>query len=92
MEAIFMKVKSIIALILIVAGLTIFSVTRSTSQQALKRTYTIKLYSGGNVVATWIARDFGRIDDQTLIFTIGDNFRPRTVRITGTYSVEESAE
>jgi len=84
-----MKYKSVVIIILVVIGLTIFGITRTASQQALRKTYTVKLYSGGQVVATWTAREYGQISDQTLVFTTGDDFRPRQVRINGTYSVEE---
>lgn len=89
-QGVVMKYKT--AALLIIAGilLTFFFVTNTNSQQALKKTYTVKLYSDGKIVGTWTAREFGSVDGQTLTFTIGSDFQPRKVRISGTYSVEES--
>lgn len=84
-----MKRKSIIIIAaLVLIGLTIFGVTQVTSQSQ-PRYYTVKLYSGDRVVATWQALDWGKIDDQTFIFSVGDRKYPKRVRIVGTFSVEE---
>jgi len=88
-ERCIMKYKHLIVVVIFVLALTIFGITRSTSQ-SIRKTYTVKLYSGDVVVQTWIARDMGSFDEQSLVFTIGDDMRQRRVRISGTYSVEES--
>jgi hypothetical protein len=64
--------------------------TARTRSQSLSKRYVIKLYSGDKVVATWEARDFGRVDGESLAFSVGSDIYPRQVRINGTYSVEES--
>ena len=83
-----MKYKSYIIVLLILIGLTIFGITHTTSQSQPKR-YVVKLYSGSNMIATWEALDYGKIDGESLEFHFGDRKYPSRVRISGTYSVEE---
>ena len=54
--------------------------------------YLIKLYEGGKIVGTWNALNAGRVDGQSLTFAINDEVNPRTVRIQGTYTVEQQEE
>ena len=83
-----MKRKFFVIVVVLISGLTILSITRISSQSQPKQ-YRVKLYSGGTVVSTWEALDLGNVDQQTLIFRVGDRKYPRSVRITGTYSIEE---
>ena len=83
-----MKRTSITVAAIVLIGLSIFTISRTTSQSQ-PRHYAVKLYSGDKVVGTWQALDWGKIDDQTLVFSVGDVRYPRRVRIVGTFSVEE---
>jgi hypothetical protein len=85
-----MKFKFIVILILVVAGLAIISYTKLSSRSFDKR-YSIKLYAGDKVVATWNAKNIGTIEGTTLTFVVGSDMdvNTRQVRICGTYSVEE---
>jgi hypothetical protein len=49
----------------------------------------VKLYSGSTVVGTWEALNFGQVEGETLVFTIGNDINPKKVRISGPWSVEE---
>jgi hypothetical protein len=85
-----MKYRTAIIVGILLISLIAFIITRVMSQVNTNR-YAVKMYSGEKVIATWTARDFGRIDGETLIFTIGGDFEPviRQVRISGTYTVEQ---
>jgi len=80
--------KIILASILIFAALTFVLITHSKSQSLSSR-YLVKLYSGDKVVATWEAKEIGKIEGQSLIFTSGSDLNPKMVRIQGSFSVEE---
>ena len=54
--------------------------------------YLIKLYEGGKVIGTWTALDAGKVDAQSLTFTINNEVSPYTVRIQGTYTVEQQEQ
>lgn len=64
--------------------------TRSSSQ-SMTRYYIVKLYAGDKVAGTWRSVELGRIDGQTLTFTVKGDFdiNGRQVRIQGNYTVEE---
>jgi hypothetical protein len=83
-----MEKKSLIAVGFIAMALAIFIYTTSFSQSQPKR-YTVKLYSGGTLVQTWDGFDFGTMNENTLVFSVGDRHYPTRVRINGTFSVEE---
>lgn len=83
-----MKTKLIIACtICILAAVAI--VTTTSLSQSQPKSYTVKLYSGQNVVGAWTAIDWPTADGYTLAFSIGHRSTPKRVRISGTYSVEE---
>lgn len=75
-----------IAIAIIIVGGLLFSISSSQSQP---KHYIVKLYSGDSVVGTWNALDWGTVDGQTLVFTVGERHNPTRVRINGTFSVEE---
>jgi hypothetical protein len=83
-----MKVKIYSLIGIVVIGLTIF-LTTITSSQGITKHYGVKLYSGDKVIASWDARELGRVDGESLTFSVGSDLNPRYVRISGTYSVEE---
>jgi hypothetical protein len=83
-----MKIKFLAGVIAVLVLLCIIAHSVTDAQSQPKR-YVVKLYSGTSAVATWDALDFGRLDGETLIFTVGDRNFPRKVRISGTYIVEE---
>lgn len=66
----------------------VFTFARS-SPPPMNKHCIVKLYSGDKVVATWEAIDFGQVDGQVLVFSVGNDLSPRRVRISGTYSIEE---
>ncbi len=79
-----------IAVVLLLACLTIvvYNFARSSPSPITKHCI-VKLYSGEKVVATWEAMDFGQVDGQILVFSVGNDLSPRRVRISGTWSIEE---
>jgi uncharacterized membrane protein len=85
-----MRFKFIIISILVVVGLATISYTKLSSRSFDKR-YSVKLYAGDKVVATWDAKNIGTIEGTTLTFSVGSDMdiNARQVRICGTYSVEE---
>lgn len=83
-----MKIKILIGVVGILLLLFVVAQTVTDAQSQPKR-YTVKLFTGNSTVTTWEALDFGRLDGETLIFTVGDRNFPRRVRISGTFSVEE---
>ena len=84
-----MKKKSILILILLLFGIAIYAYNQASARSITKH-YVVKLYSAGNTVATWEALDLGQVDGQTAIFTVGDDLIRRQVRISGTFSIEET--
>ncbi len=84
-----MKLKLFVGTVIIAVALFMFAFS-STFSQSQPKHYTVKLYSGNNVVATWNALDWGYADGQTLVFTVGEQNHPTRVRINGTFSVEEA--
>lgn len=84
-----MKTKLFIACIVCILAAAAIVTTTSFSQSQPK-SYTVKLYSGENVVATWTAIDWPTADGYTLAFSVGHRSTPKRVRISGTYSVEEN--
>ncbi len=58
---------------------------RNKSHAGLWTKAVVKLYSNGQVSNTWEATDLGKIDGNSIIFTIADD---KQIRICGTYSVE----
>lgn len=84
-----MKIKIIVLVGILLIGLTVFLTTRTTSQNKSKR-YIVKLYSGDKVMVSWEARDIGRVEGESLVFSVGKDNNSGKVRISGTYSVEES--
>jgi hypothetical protein len=85
-----MKFKVILILVLVAAGLVTMSYSKLSTRGFDKR-YSVKLYAGDKVAATWDARNIGTIDGTTLTFSVGNEMdsNTRQVRISGTYSVEE---
>ena len=83
-----MKKKLIFSSAILLAALIIFMVTGSSSQVGTKQ-YTVNLYSGGRVVATWNAHSIARTEGETLTFFIGSETYPHQVTINGTFSVEQ---
>ena len=83
-----MKTKTLPVLALAVAILLVFGFT-SSSPSPMTKHCIVKLYAGSNVVQTWESLDFGQVDGETLIFTIGSDVSPQRVRIHGTWSIEE---
>ncbi|MBI2429449.1 MAG: hypothetical protein HYV29_11770 [Ignavibacteriales bacterium] len=83
-----MKTKLFIASAICIFAVVAIVTTTSFSQSQPK-TYTVKLYSGDNVVGTWTAIDWPIADGYTLVFSVGHRSTPKRVRINGTYSVEE---
>jgi hypothetical protein len=84
-----MKVKVIVLVGILLISLSVFLTTRTTSQNKSKR-YIVKLYSGDKVMVSWDARDIGRVEGESLVFSVGKDNNSGKVRICGTYSVEES--
>ncbi len=85
-----MKIKLTVIFIIIVVSLSVFFYTKSSSQ-SISRYFIVKLYSGEKVIGTWRSIELGRIDGQTLTFTVKGDFdtEARQVRIQGNYTVEE---
>jgi hypothetical protein len=82
--------KKRIAFILLLIAVSIIACSFTLSSPApINKHCVVKLYDGGNVVQTWEAIDFGQVDGQTLIFSVGSNVNPQRVRIHGTWSIEE---
>ena len=57
------------------------------SQAGLFSNATVKLYSNGQVVGTWVAVDIGKVQGNSLVFTL-NNDKDKEIRICGTYSIE----
>ncbi|MFA6541267.1 MAG: hypothetical protein WCT99_06650 [Bacteroidota bacterium] len=83
-----MKKKLIFSSALLLAALIVFMVSGSTSQVGTHQ-YTVNLYSGGRVVATWDAHAIARNEGETLTFFVGSETYPHQVTINGTFSVEQ---
>ena len=83
-----MKKKIAILLAVLAVSIFIFGFTASSPSPMTKHCI-VKLYAGSNVVQTWESLDFGQVDGETLIFTVGSDVSPQRVRIHGTWSVEE---
>jgi hypothetical protein len=77
-----------LALLLISVSIIVYSFALSSPSPMTKHCI-VKLYDGGNVVQTWEAVDFGQVDGQILVFSVGSDPNPRRVRIHGTWSIEE---
>ncbi|MDD8017577.1 MAG: hypothetical protein PHP42_04330 [Bacteroidota bacterium] len=84
-----MKYKKLIVVVCLLVAISIFFSTMTTSQ-GLSKVYTVKLYSAsGQIIGTWESRELGRVDGQTLTFSVGNDLSPRSVRISGTFSIEQ---
>jgi len=83
-----MKKKFMLGLFLISACIIVYSLALS-SPSPMNRHCIVKLYDGGKVVQSWEAVDFGQVDGQTLVFSVGNDPNPPRVRIHGTWSIEE---
>ena len=77
--------------LVILFAITIFFILglSSSSPTPMTKHCIVKLYAGSNVVQTWESLDFGQVDGETLIFTVGSDVSPQRVRIHGTWSIEE---
>ena len=75
-----------LALVLAVA-IVLFWISKAPAQNYDRRAI-VKLYSGGQLVATWDATSIGHMDGNTLLFAIGTAPSSTQVRISGTFSVE----
>jgi hypothetical protein len=74
-------------ILLIVLGTVVIT---SADPQLGTKSYTVKLYSAGNVVGTWQAFQIGGGDKQSVSFFVGSQTNPRLVTISGTFSVEQT--
>lgn len=83
-----MKKNIVIAVIILLTGIVVYSIAAPTPPQ-YKKLCVVKLYSGNTVVATWDALSFGQVEGETLVFTVGNDISPKKVRISGTWSIEE---
>ncbi len=84
------KSKGILLVTLVVIAVSaLFSIVllMRKSHAGIWKQAIVKLYSDGQVVGTWEAVDLGKVEGNSLVFTIQDN---KKVRICGTYSVESS--
>lgn len=79
-------VLTTILLALVLGGLSLQS---KASPQVTEKVAIVKLYSAGNVVATWEASSLGYCDGNSFVFNVGLAPNVRQVRICGTYSVEQ---
>ena len=79
--------KIFLITLIVIATTTIATnlLTLKVSQADTWKKAVVKLYSSGQVVGTWEALDVGTVEGDSLVFTID---RGKTVRISGTYSVE----
>lgn len=84
-----MKKNLLLALLLISAGIAAYSHAHS-SPLPMNRHCVVNLYDGGKIVQTWEAVDFGQVDGQILVFSVGNEPNPRRVRIHETWSIEEN--
>lgn len=82
------KRLSLLVLFLLLSGVLLVT---NLPSQGMSKSFTVKLYAeSGQVVGTWKARDIGRVEGSSVVFTAGSDLNPRTVRISGTYSIEQT--
>jgi hypothetical protein len=81
--------RSLVALVLLALVAAAGTALRAGSAAAVvsSDTWTVRLYSGGEVVGTWEALDLGRVEGESLVFPVEDGVGTRQVRIAGTWSV-----
>ena len=72
----------LVVVITIVGGVYIFENLEAQTNDIM----IVKLYSGGNLVATWDDVRSGRLEGNTYVFLYGQP--SKQVRISGTYSAE----
>ena len=84
--------KSSLIAVLITLALTAASAvfiaqpTRASGNNPTK----VKLYEGGKVVGEWTSEGTVRTEGDVLVFTVRKGVSSREVRVSGTYSAEQS--
>jgi len=75
-------------LLLLVAGLLMWSSWPSQAAGGPFETAKVQLYSNGKVVGEWEAVGPGRVEGDTFVFPVRKGVRDVDVRISGTFSFE----
>ena len=86
------KVKMLLLSLLIISALllTFMATPAKPVRSKFDKLYTVKLYAGEKLVATWEAIGEGRHDGESFVFNTSSTIEPRMIRIHGTYSVEQT--
>lgn len=82
-----MRAALILGTLVALVAASFFFDTGSVHAQTEDR-WVVRLYDGGKVVGTWEALGPGRMDGDSLLFTVEQGVRAREVRVAGTWSLE----
>ena len=92
------KIVLVLISTLVVAGLSVTLMPKRSKAEAQTIGYTyskVTLYSAeGNVLGTWTATGLGRMDGNSFTFDLYEGIataNPKQVRISGTFTVEQTA-